>query len=191
MKYNLGDEANSSFHIRRPEDLQLLFERFYSSLCNYAFSIIRHDQDAEDVVQSLFIELWEKRATANIPAEPQFFLLKATKNRAIDHLRRQTKIAQYTTDAAANYEYAYDPNAAESALHPALLAELLPFAIDQLPPKTREVLLMSRLEEKSYKEIAATLDISIKTVEGQMSRAFRQLRAFFAEKKFEKSFDPE
>ena len=50
---------------------------------------------------------------------------------------------------------------------------------------------MSRQEEKSYKEIAATLDISVKTVEGQMGRAFRQLRAFFAEKKFEKNFDPE
>ena len=187
----MGEEANHTFMLRRPEDLQLLFERFYNSLCNYAFSIIRHDQDAEDVVQSLFLELWEKRASAQIPAEPQFFLLKATKNRAIDHLRRQTRIAQSASAAAEILEYAYDPASAETPTQAALWAELLPFAIDQLPPKTREVLLLSRQEEKSYKEIAAALDISIKTVEGQMGRAFRLLREFFAEKKLEKNFDLE
>ena len=191
MKHTMGEEANHTFMLRRPEDLQLLFERFYNSLCNYAFSIIRHDQDAEDVVQSLFLELWEKRASAQIPAEPQFFLLKATKNRAIDHLRRQTRIAQSASAAAEILEYAYDPASAETPTQAALWAELLPFAIDQLPPKTREVLLLSRQEEKSYKEIAAALDISIKTVEGQMGRAFRLLREFFAEKKLEKNFDLE
>ncbi len=71
------------------------------------------------------------------------------------------------------------------------LVELLPFAIDQLPPKTREVLLMSRQQEKSYKEIAATLDISVKTVEGQMGRAFRLLREFFAEERLKKNYDVE
>ena len=108
MKHTMGEEANHSFMLRRPEDLQLLFERFYNSLCNYAFSIIRHDQDAEDVVQSLFLELWEKRASAQIPAEPQFFLLRATKNRAIDHLRRQTRIAQSASAAAEILEHRRD-----------------------------------------------------------------------------------
>lgn len=185
----MGGEAKKAFFISCPEDLQLLFERFYSPLCNYAFSLIRHDQDAEDVVQSLFMELWEKRAQNPIPAEPRFFLLRATKNRVIDHLRRQAKTTLTTRSVAEVAEYGFDFNPTESANQSATMVELLPFAIDQLPPKTREVLLMSRQEEKSYKEIAAALDISIKTVEGQMGRAFRLLREFFAEKKTENFFE--
>ena len=189
MKHTMGEEANHSFMLRRPEDLQLLFERFYSPLCNYAYSLIRHDQDAEDVVQSLFIELWEKRAQYQIPAEPRFFLLRATKNRVIDHLRRQAKTIQVSSNGIEMAEYGFDLNLADSIHLTTSWVELLPFAIDQLPPKTREVLLLSRQEEKSYKEIAAALDISIKTVEGQMSRAFRLLREFFAEKKNENFFE--
>ena len=176
MEHTSGGEAKSSFVLSHPDDLKLLFERFYSPLCNYAYTLIRHDQDAEDVVQSLFIELWEKRSNTLLPAEPGFFLLRATKNRAIDHLRRKARTPQTIGSVEEVIGYSYDPNQVDTT-H--TMAELLPFAIDQLPPKTREVLLMSRQQEKSYKEIAAALDISVKTVEGQMSRAFRILREFF------------
>ncbi len=177
MEYTSGEAAKNAFILKHPDDLKLLFERFYSPLCNYAFSLIGHDQDAEDVVQSLFIELWEKRAHTLLPAEPRFFLLRATKNRAVDHLRRKSKTPQPIGSVEEIIGYSYDPNHIDAA---STMAELLPFAIDQLPPKTRAVLLMSRQQEKSYKEIAAALEISVKTVEGQMSRAFRILREFFA-----------
>ena len=108
MKNTSGGEIKNSLFLSHPDDFKLLFERFYSPLCNYACSLIRHDQDAEDVVQSLFIELWEKRASYILPPEPQFFLLRATKNRAIDHLRRQTKMAQTISSSEAVVEYAHD-----------------------------------------------------------------------------------
>ncbi len=180
---HLPDSEASICDLGNSDDFQRLFERFYSPLCNYAFALLHHDQDAEDVVQSLFIELWEKRSKISLPAEPRFFLLRATKNRAVDQLRRRTQAAKIThAFAEMPVEYADEPpfHAEEQ---PSSLTDLLPFAIEQLPPKTREVLLMSRQQEKSYKEIAATLDISVKTVENQIGRAFRLLRAFFGEQR--------
>lgn len=148
-----------------------IFHTYYSPLCNYATKILHNDEVAEEVVQDLFVQLLEK-GTLNTVEHIDRFLLRSTKFKCIDFLRKQQKLQLIPYEQQMESEPATenDLNSEEE------MEALFHYFVAKLPEKTREIFLLIRKSGMSYKEVAEELEISVKTVENQMSRALRKMR---------------
>jgi len=155
-----------------PQAFQKIFTQYYEPLCNYALRMLKDRAWAEDTVQELFIELWKKDALTQAE-NTEAFLLRALKFRCIDQLRKPHALTE-SLEEAQHLPAASLPEAT-SELE---IQAWVDYFVAQLPPKTREIFLMSRTQGLTYQEIADQEHLSIKTVENQMGRALKMLRAF-------------
>lgn len=147
-----------------------LFEAYYTPLCNYAAAILKDKAAAEDIVQKLFIQCWEKNSFLEMK-NTEAYLLRGAKYKCIDYLRARKAKVDHLESISAD-----EVSVLQSDLKEENIIPLLHFFASSLPTKTREVFLLSRIEGYSNKEIADKLAISVKTVENQMTRALRQMR---------------
>ncbi len=152
------------------EKFEHIFHLYYSPLCNYASKIVGNSHDAEDIVQNLFIQLFRKN-NLNTIKNIENYLLRSVKFKCIDFLRSH-KITSNIDSLSDNYDITTDNNEiTEADIEP-----LFYYYAAKLPPKIREVFLMSRVGQMSYNEIAEELNVSNKTVENQISSALKKLR---------------
>lgn len=150
------------------KEIENIFHQFYSPLCNYASRIIGDSHLAEDIVQSLFIQLYERDSIGSVK-NMEHYLLRCVKFKCIDFLKNQnhtTSIEQLKEEIGNELH-----EIKEEDIEP-----LFYYYAAKLPPKTREVFLMSRVGQLTYKEIAVELNISQKTVENQMGSALKKLK---------------
>ena len=152
----------------------VLFRQTYPELCNFLIQFVRSRAVAEELVQDLFLRLWEKRASWDTELPSRSYLYRAARNRAFDHLRHE-RIVERASAASADDLVPADPLRTDVPDRDALKAALQD-AVARLPERTRQVFTLSRGHGMSYAQIADALEISVKTVEGQMARAFRYLR---------------
>jgi RNA polymerase sigma-70 factor, ECF subfamily len=150
---------------------ELVFNYYYSGLVVYADQIIKDTVISEDIVQSVFMKLWETRETIEIRSFRSYFM-QCVKNRCIDHLRSQQVKQRFDNRI---------PEAASMVMEEDLwtkneLNELLDRAVEDLSPRCREIFWMSRHENLKIAEIAEKLKISKRTVETQISKALKILR---------------
>ena len=164
-------------------DFEKIYVAHYSKMKRFAQEYVVSEADAENIVQDIFTELWEKREVLSMPVNLMAFLFTATKNRCIDHLRHKTMVReknnQILEEQQRRLKMKFDSLEAfdQNFLTDKDIEEILNKAIDTLPEKCREIFIKFRLEGKKQKEIAAELDISIHTVETQMGIAYKKLRA--------------
>jgi RNA polymerase sigma-70 factor, ECF subfamily len=154
-----------------------IFRTWYAPLVRVATYLLRDQRIAEEVVQDVLLEVWRRRESLALEQEPRRYLMRATRNRALNHVRHQAVVAR-----AAALD---DSDDAQEASAPAtLVAAELEVAIAQavaaLPERCRAVFELSRRHHMSYAQIADALDIAPKTVENQMGKALRLLRASLA-----------
>jgi RNA polymerase sigma-70 factor (ECF subfamily) len=154
--------------------LDNLFRAHYTYLCQAVFRVIGDRNLAEDLVQEVFYELWRKRATLTIQQSLRAYLKRAAVNRTLNYIRDQRLIVD--DESALPYDLASEQVGVVQQLEADELQEQIEAAISELPERCRLVFGLSRFEEMSNKEIAAHLDISVKTVENQMTKALRMLR---------------
>lgn len=147
-----------------------LFRSYAPGLCAYLARYVDSPAAAEDIVQDLFLTLWRKRAEIHIDGAVSTYLLRAAKNRALNHLRSARLSDQY---AVAQF-HAVDERSEEAEL---LAIVDLEDAIGKLPPRCRLIFTMSRQHGFTYQKIADDLGLSVKTVDTQMQRAMKSLRA--------------
>lgn len=154
-------------------EFQILYHQLYSPLCNYATAIVNDSDSAEDIVQEVLYQFWEKRKELAVePNKYENYLVRAVKFKCIDSHRQEKVKRKYEDEivnTTADVNYSEDPQEVD-------YQEILFTAIAQLPEKTRAVFTMSKIDGLKYNEIAKYLDISVKTVENQMGRAFKILR---------------
>ena len=147
---------------------------FYTPLCNYAFSILKDDGEAEDIVQKTFCMLWDKREIIEIKTSVKSYLYRIIHNECLNKIR-QNKIR-----SEHNQIYAYEKNTSLNDVEGVFigneLEQRITVAIDRLPPRCREVFIKSRMDQFMYSEIATEMNISVNTVENQMAKALRLLR---------------
>jgi RNA polymerase sigma-70 factor, ECF subfamily len=156
---------------------QYFFEHF-EALHRYAYTLLKDNDDAKDIVQNVFIQLWEKRDALTIRQSVRSYLYVAVHNHSLNRIKSKKIRQKHHNNFAANENQTVGQDSAEAA---ELKKEVLT-AMDTLPDKCREIFYKSRFEEKTYQEIADELDISIKTVEAQMGKALRVLRTLLAGK---------
>ena len=147
-----------------------LYFKYHPVAFRVAMYISKNPEEAEDVVQEVFLKLWESRE--NIPEiqNPEAYLVRVTRNLAIDKLRDSKKERETILELTLN-----DPDSVESP-EMEQLRKVLEEMVSQLPPKCRLVFSLSRFEGLSNDEIAAYLDISKRTVETQISLALKAFR---------------
>src|SRR5687767_10892213 len=141
----------------------MYFKTLYQPLCNYAYTFLQDKEEAEEIVQSTFLSVWEKRDSLNIRNSAKSYLYAMVRNACLNVIKHE-KIKQ----KHAGEELALADRAYESVAHTITSQELetrIQQAIEKLPEQCRLVFKLSRFEELKYQEIAAQLDISIKTVE--------------------------
>ena len=156
------------------EVFETLFRSYYQSLCRYANGLLNDSDEAEEVVQQMFVTIWEKRSSIEIKISFKSYLYRAVHNSCLNHLEklkvRQMYVAENSGNEEASAEHS-ERNLQKNELQTRISAALL-----KLPEQCRKVFLLSRQDEMKYSEIADHLGISIKTVENQMGKALRIMR---------------
>lgn len=150
-----------------------VFQALYSPLCFFAASIIRDDVEAEDVVQQVFVSLWEKNPELEWSMELKPFLYRSVRNAALNHIRQEEvrrRFYAFLEEQQAEYEDEGEWEEREK------MYQKLDEAIAALPEQMREVFLLSRFSGKTSAEIAEQLGLSVRTVENQIYRAMKALR---------------
>jgi RNA polymerase sigma-70 factor (ECF subfamily) len=163
------------------QNFERFFKQHYQRLCSYAYSYMKDDETSEDIVQDIFIRVWEQRQDLIGSEQLKFYLFAATSNNCLSRLQKNKKNPHVElTDEDSPDEISIQLEPGDKKLEPkALIAK----AMEQLPAKCKEVFLLSRLSNQSYQQIADNLGISVKTVENHMGKALKILRAFAKENK--------
>ena len=152
---------------------QILYDTYYSWLCNYIFKLCQNRKISEDIVQESFLNLYLKRHKIEITSSLQNYLFRCCHNQFLQHLRKQ-KIKFDILDEMKWETIAESMDSSKQEKEDKL--KQLHQLIDELPPRCKEIFVKNKLEKIKYKDIAAEMDISIKTVENQMSKALKHLR---------------
>ena len=158
------------------------FEKIYSRLFDFYFQIAFHflnnSEDAKEVVQDAFIKLWENSVYRKDILEIKNYLFIVIRNRCLNMLRDKKKMIQEDNyeRRIASLSYKLLEETSEDILLYRELSEKVQEAISSLPPKCGQVFKLSRTEDLSNKEIAQKLNISLKSVEANITRALKSLR---------------
>jgi RNA polymerase sigma-70 factor (ECF subfamily) len=155
--------------------LEMLFKEYYQPLCRYANSYLEDPDDAEEVVQNCFIKLWEKRENINIQSSVKSYLYQIIRNACLNEIKHQQVKKNYGDMVSQQGEQ--HSEASDQTTLRGELEEKIAVALQSLPQQCRLIFTMSRFEELKYQEIADQLNLSIKTVENQMGKALKLMRA--------------
>ena len=151
-----------------------IYNRYYSLLYLYAYKKLKEREEAKDAVQDVFIALWNRRDEIRFDISLSGYLYRSVRNRALNifaHKNIESKyLASLDEYLKANHE------GTDYLIREKEIAALIEIEINNLPLKMREVFLLSRTENLTYKEIAQKLNISEATVNTQMKRALKALR---------------
>ena len=155
---------------------ELLFRRYYIRLCGFANKFIANPAESEEIVQEVFLNIWNKRDQLKLDDQIRPYLFKSIQNLCFNFLEHKKVIDTYYSVIEVVYKnQAANFNTYESVFYSELQTRV-DVAIGTLPEQCRKVFQMSRQEGLKYNEIAEKLGISVKTVETQMSRALSKLK---------------
>lgn len=151
-----------------------VFKTYYECLCHFANTFVADMDEAEEVVQNVFLHLWEIRATVDIHSSIKSYLYQSVHNRCLNAIKHN-KVKQAHGEYV-KYTQGSEPVDISQPMQAQELEHLIAQAIESMPPQCQKVFKLSRFEELSYAEIAAQMNIALKTVENQMGKALRMMR---------------
>lgn len=150
-----------------------LFRRYRNGLVHFAWNIVNNYSDAEEIVQDMFVAIWDKRDNLVFDDSLKNYLFTGVKNKCLNHIKRaRLPFADMPDEFPLPSN---DTNAAER-MQGQEMEKRVHSLINRLPSKCRTVFLLSRMHELSYKEIAGIMDITPKTVENQIGIALKFLK---------------
>lgn len=151
-----------------------IYVTYYPRMIRFAKEYVLFEEDAENIVQDVFLVLWEKRRVLDIRVSLVAYLFSLVKNRCLDYLRHKEVDEQYRQElsvklsALEKLDYVFTSEED--------IERVVARAVGKLPKRCREIFLKSRVEGMKYREIADELEISVNTVENQMTIALKRLR---------------
>ena len=151
-----------------------LFETYYSPLCEFAYRYVKQKEVMEDVVQEVFVRIWEKRKKWQPNVSVSAYLYRSVYNQLINDYRKKRFEIVLTEDKQANIQ---DPVLSPmDQMHYREASKAIKVAIAMLPERRKEIVVLKLIYGFSYKEISTTLGISVNTVDTQVRRARKLLR---------------
>jgi RNA polymerase sigma-70 factor (ECF subfamily) len=154
------------------KEFEQFFQEYYIPVLHYCGTIVKDMDDANDIVQQVFVSMWQKSEEINIHTSARAYLYKMVYNASLDFLKHEKIKLRHRKEAPEiNNVTAFSDKAAENELE-----EKIELAIAELPERCGKIFRMSRLKNLKYREIATVLNISEKTVENQMGKALKILR---------------
>jgi RNA polymerase sigma-70 factor (ECF subfamily) len=152
----------------------VIYDRYKNLLYNHAYKKLGNPEEVKDVLQELFTNLWNKRADIPVAINLSAYLYVGIRNRVLNLLSHKEVENKYLSSIQRFAPQ--EDHSTDLAIREKELADLIQKEIDQLPPRMREVFLLSRKENLSHQEIAGQLSISEQTVAKQVTNALRILR---------------
>ena len=152
-----------------------LFKELYTPLCRYCIQFVRIPEIAEEIVQDIFIYIWDNRSKIQIHTSIKSYLYTSTRNKSIDYIK-----SKYARINFVNEEYSYgtvEHSNPLSSLEENELSSIVTKAIEDLPEKCYIIFSMSRYGDLTNKQIAQELNISEKTVEAQITIAIKKIKS--------------
>lgn len=156
------------------ESFEDIYRRHWQSVYAVCYHYTQSRHISEDLVQEIFLSLWERRKTLIIERSVEHYLLRAARLKVFYYLR--TDLSQKKHHERLSLYYISSENATENDVLFRELFGMLHDIIEELPPKPRVVYTMSRMEGMKTKEIARELVLSEKTVKNHLTRALHFLR---------------
>ena len=160
---------------------ELLYNEQYISLCHYARRFVLDLDTAREIVQDVFVRIWEKKRSLPVEISLKTYLYTSVRNKCLDYLKHLK--VEYDFEKMRIRELRESGNNSFDTIDHPLdglitkeLEKAIEDSIENLPEKCREIFKMSRYSGLKYREIAEERNISVKTVETQMSRAIRSLK---------------
>lgn len=167
---------------RHKSEFEKIYLSYYSRMKRFAQEYVIREEDAENIVQDLFLDLWEQNFLLLTHTNLFAYLFTSVKNRCIDFLRHKTTVRNTAQKLQDNYMKALQMKFHSlEAFDEQLFSErdietTIRKAIESLPERCREIFILSKIEGKKQKEIARELNISVNTVENQMAIAYKKLK---------------
>ena len=150
-----------------------IYITYFSPLCYFAFKYTHDKADSEDVVQEILMKLWQNRKTIKINISLKSYLYKSVYNAYLDRSsisKRRGEILENIRLIRTQKINDLDENDFSEKI------KKLRKAIEELPPRCKEIFILSKISGMKYKDIAICLNLSIKTVENQIGIAFKKLK---------------
>lgn len=157
-----------------------VYKQYFKALLCYAISLVNDEYLAEEMVQNVFLKIWEKKNQIDIQTSLKAYLYKAVYFECLNFLKHQKVKQQYHAHASYVMKNEHAPSATDQIQHKTLENNFRK-ALDELPDQCSLVFKLSRFESLRYKDIAERLGISEKTVESHMGKALKLLRLKLAE----------
>ncbi|WP_455637698.1 RNA polymerase sigma-70 factor [Parabacteroides sp.] len=153
------------------------YNDYFEIICRFLNYYTRDSQAIEEVVQDVFVTLWEEYEGREVQYI-KTFLYNSARNRMLNYLRdKENRMILLEKWARIELE----ENEATDCVDREAFSQLLQAAVESLPEKCKEIFILSREEQLSYKEIAQIKDISVKTVENQMGIALKKIREYLSD----------
>lgn len=151
-----------------------IFERYTRVLLRHAFRLLSDHEEAHDVVQDVFLQLWQKREELSFKTSLSAYLYASVRNRIFNLLSHQKVILRYAESISSFMVEGY--NIIEDQIREKELALIIEKEVDALPPKMREVFLLNKKDELNYREISERLNITSETAKQQVYKAMKILK---------------
>ncbi|RAW00525.1 RNA polymerase sigma-70 factor [Pseudochryseolinea flava] len=171
-EYSSEEDIVAQLRVGNDDAFKFIFDQYYRPLTIFAMKYVGDVSEAKEIVQDFYVRLWARRADLQVRFSLRMYLYQSIRNACLNYLE-SSKVAQKRLKG-----YHVPLSTTDNALDHIVVAEqeeMLMRAIDNLPEKCREIFLLSRMQRLSNQAIADQLNISIKTVEGQISIALKRL----------------
>lgn len=153
----------------------ILYKKYSKRLYRFAFSILKSNEEAENIIQDVFLNLWENRQKVEKDSSVRYYIFTIAHNSAISLIRKKSRTSEFIEYLKLNQNFNQEPVNIEIEYNE--LKDRLEGIINQLPDRQKEVYLLHKVEGLKYQEIAKKLRISENTIENHMSRALKTIRA--------------
>jgi RNA polymerase sigma-70 factor (ECF subfamily) len=170
----MQDKETTTYIDSLQENFDRIYICYFARMQRFAKIYVMSDEEAENIVQDVFLMLWEKRKVLNIQISLTAYLFSLVKNKCIDYLRHKIIDDEYKRELSFKLNALEEINRAFATDED--IEKFINDALQKLPARCREIFVKSRVEGKKYSEIAEELNISVNTVENQMVFALKKLR---------------
>jgi len=154
------------------ETFSQLFRRYYEPLCMFAARFTRDFDAAENIVQEVFVKLWDGRESLSVEVSLKGYMYASVRNSCLNYIKRESLSSTLERVEGRSNETTTRP---DIQLESSEISQTVERAINKLPHKRREIFCMAKYDDLSYQEIAEIQNVSVNTVKTQLKRALKTL----------------